>query len=303
LNILIAEDDPIQRRILRAQLTRLGYTVREVADGELAWDYLQHEQVPIVITDWLMPNLEGPRLIERIRSAGFTAYTYVILLTAKDGRGDVVAGLEAGADDYLTKPFDSNELRARVAIGARIVDLEARLREARDTDGLTGLHNRRAIMSAAEAEQARAQREDLSFSIALLDVDHFKRVNDQYGHQVGDLALRTVAAAVTQSVRPYDRVGRWGGEELLLLLPRTGPAEAALIGERVRTKIAATPLRLEDGQLLSLTASIGVSSAPPAQACTVDELVHQADAALYRAKAKGRNRVCAHQPSEPACTA
>lgn len=291
MNVLIADDDPIQRRILSGQLTRLGYTVHEAADGVEGWAALLATPIPIVITDWMMPALDGPGLIARIRAAVFPGYTYVILLTARDDRSDIVAGLDAGADDYLTKPCDPNELRARVAIGVRIVDLETRLRTARDTDGLTGLRNRMAIATAVNLELTRARRESVPVGIVLLDVDHFKQVNDQYGHQAGDLALRHIATVVTRNVRPYDAVGRWGGEELLLLLAGTTLAEAAAIAERVCASIAAAPLALADGRQLVLTASLGVMSSELNPGGALDTLVQQADIALYRAKADGRNCV------------
>ena len=290
MQILIVDDDRIQRLILRNQLLRLGYDVREAIDGSAAWDELQHQAAPIVITDWMMPQLDGPGLIARIRAADFPSYTYVILLTAKDARTDMIAGLDAGADDYLIKPCSSDELRARVAIGARIVDLEQRLRTARDTDALTGLRNRGAITVAAEAELARTQRSGEPLSVALLDVDHFKQVNDRYGHQAGDQALRLIAAVVRQHVRPYDMVGRWGGEELLLLTSAT-LGDAAAIAERVRARIATTPLTLTGDQQITLTASFGVASTESGGKRTLAALFHDADTALYRAKADGRDCV------------
>ena len=291
MRVLIVDDDAFQRRILHAQLVRLGYDVCEAENGESAWRQLQQDPAPIVITDWMMPQLDGPGLIAQIRGAALPGYTYIILLTAKDRRTDVVAGLDAGADDYLTKPCDAHELRARVAIGARIVELERQLRVARDTDALTGLWNRRAITSAAEAELARSRRSSELLSVALLDIDHFKHVNDSYGHQAGDQALRLVAAVVRQNVRPYDVVGRWGGEELLLIFVGATMAEAEAIAERVRAKIAAAPLTLTDGRQIAVTASVGIASTEADEARTLETLVHDADGALYRAKADGRNRV------------
>jgi diguanylate cyclase (GGDEF)-like protein len=296
MHVLIVDDDRVQRLILRNQLLRLGYEVSEATDGAVAWAQLQHQPTPIVITDWMMPGLDGPELIARIRAAAFPGYTYVILLTSKDDRTDVVAGLDAGADDYLTKPCDSHELRARVAIGARIVDLERRLRTARDTDTLTGLHNRGAIAATAAAEIARALRSGEPLSVALLDVDHFKLVNDQYGHQAGDQALGLVAAKTREQVRPYDAVGRWGGEELLLVLAGTTLREATGIAERVRATIAATPLALADGRQIALTASLGVASTETGGERTLEALIGDADAALYQAKAAGRNCVVPYHP-------
>ena len=296
MQILIVDDDRIQRHILSKQLGQLGYTVREADDGALAWAMLQEAPAPIVVTNWSMPGFNGPELIARIRAARFPGYTYVILLTAKDGRDNIVRGLDAGADDYLIKPCDPSELRARVAIAARIVDLEMRLRTARDTDGLTGLLNRMAIANAVEIELARAGREGTSAGVALLDVDYFKQVNDQHGHQVGDMALRHVAVVVARNIRPYDLLGRWGGEELLLLLPRTTLAEATAVAERVCAGIAAAPIDLGQGRQLRLSASLGVANTAGDPTCPLDTLVQRADAALYQAKAAGRNCVRAAQP-------
>ena len=292
MKVLIVDDDPFQRRLLRGQLARLSYDVREAANGELAWDLLQQEAISIVITDWMMPTLDGPGLIRRIREGNLPGYTYIVLLTSKDDLVNVVAGLDAGADDYLTKPCDANELRARIAIGSRIVNLELRLRAARDTDSLTGLWNRRALTATANTELARVQRNGTGMSVVLLDVDHFKQVNDSYGHHIGDQALCLVATTVLQNVRPYDVVGRWGGEELLLLLPNTAIEDAAVVAERVRASIYATPLALENGQQIRLAASFGVASIEASDNDTLDALIQHADTALYQAKAAGRNRIC-----------
>ncbi len=299
MRILIADDDPITRRLLQAMLARAGHEVLVAEDGQIAWELLQHESVRFVITDWMMPNLGGPPLVRRIRSAGFPAYTYIILLTAKDGKDDVVIGLQAGADDYLTKPFDPNELRARIAIGERILDLETRLREARDQmevlatyDSLTGLLNRRALYKHIEAEMNRAERETEPMSLVLLDVDHFKVVNDQHGHLIGDQALRLVADTIAQNKRPYDWAGRWGGEEFLLALPGATLTEAGAVAERVRAAVAAAALPLPDGRRLHVQVSLGVTSMAPTARQPLDALLQQADEALYRAKREGRNRVC-----------
>jgi two-component system chemotaxis response regulator CheY len=303
MHILIADDDPVARRLLRGHLIALGATVREADDGVTAWGAIQVDTIQMVITDWMMPQMDGVELIRRIRAAQFPHYIYVVLLTARDSKAEVVAGLDAGADDYLTKPFDPHELRARVAIGTRIINLETRLREARDQmerfatiDTLTGLFNRRAINAYAEAELARAARAETAVSLVLLDVDHFKTINDRYGHHVGDLALQHVAQIVQDHLRPYDGVGRWGGEELLLVVPV--PADDALaLAERVRRLIAEQHLVLEGGEQLQMTASIGVTtwSGTP---LPLEVLVRQADHALYQAKHEGRNRVCQAEPGE-----
>ena len=299
MRILVVDDDPLLRQLLRAHLTRVGHEVLTMADGRSAWKLLQREPIRLVITDWMMPGLDGLELTRRIRLADFPGYVYVILLTARDDKADIVSGLKAGADDYLTKPFDPGELCARVAIGERILDLETRLREARDQlqelathDSLTGLLNRRAIYDHAEEELARARREARPMSLVLLDVDHFKAVNDQHGHLVGDQALRLIADTIVQNIRSYDKAGRWGGEEFLLVLPRTTLSEAVAVAERVRAGVAASQLPLSDGGCLQLRASLGVANTSPEIPWDLDTLLRQADQALYCAKRKGRNRVC-----------
>jgi two-component system chemotaxis response regulator CheY len=230
----------------------------------------------------------------------FPSYIYIILVTAKDSKEDVVNGLDSGADDYLTKPFDPSEMRARVRIGVRILNLESRLRESLDQlhvmatyDSLTGLLNRRAVYERAQSELDRSFRDGCSMSIILLDIDHFKSVNDQYGHLTGDQALRLVAGTIAQNKRSYDWAGRWGGEEFLLVLPETGMLAAADIAERMRRNVAALSFPLTNGNYLSLRISLGVSSIDANDhKPTLGELFQQADDALYSAKNHGRDRVC-----------
>ncbi len=295
MKVLLADDDPVSRIIVRVPLLRLGYEVREVADGEQAWSLLQNEPFSIMITDWLMPRLDGPALIQRIRNADLPNYIYSILLTSKDAKDDIIAGLDAGADDYLSKPLHPNELRARISIATRIIDLETRLRAERDTDALTSLRNRRAISAAAHAELSRAAREHTPLSVVLIDIDYFKHVNDRHGHQAGDQALRLVATTITQNLRPYDSVGRWGGEEMLLLLPNTTSEVAASVAERVRAAIATTPLLLETGEAVPLSVSLGLASTNSAEMNQFEPLLQCADFALYQAKQHGRNQVAIYQ--------
>jgi two-component system cell cycle response regulator len=220
------------------------------------------------------------------------------MLTAKSTKVDVVTGLESGADDYLVKPFDLDELRARVNIANRIIDLEKRLNESLEWanklathDSLTDLYNRRALYELAENELARARRENKPVSLVMMDIDHFKNVNDEYGHNIGDQALRRVAHIILEKIRSYDTAGRWGGEEFLLILPGTGLDEAAQIADRVREGIETAKIPLQGGKHVDLQASFGVSTSLPDDLLTFDLLVHQADEALYKAKGKGRNRV------------
>lgn len=304
MKMLVVDDDPLQRRLLQASLSRAGYEVLESSNGVDAWNLLQRETVPMVITDWMMPEMSGTDLIRRIRTGidtgFFPSYIYIILVTARDSKEDVVKGLDSGADDYLTKPFDPNEMRARVNIGVRIINLESRLRESLDQlhvmatyDSLTGLLNRRAVYERAQSELERSFREGHSMSLVLLDIDHFKSVNDQYGHLTGDQALRLVAGTIAQNKRSYDWAGRWGGEEFLLVLPETKLVTAADIAERMRQNVAALRFPLTNGDYLNLRISLGVSSIDANDhMLTLGEMLQQADDALYSAKNKGRDRVC-----------
>lgn len=290
MRVLIADDELTQRRFLAALLRRAGHDVVEAADGCEAWAVIESERPRLVLSDWLMPGLTGPELVRRVRAAGWPGYTYVILLTAKEGKESLVAGLEAGADDYLTKPFDRAELMARLAIGLRILDLEQRLADAATHDPLTGLLNRRAVHERVSREEARARREKSPVAVALFDIDHFKRVNDRFGHAAGDEVLRVVGRLVAADVRPYDLAARWGGEEFLLVLPGADAAAALATAERLRRRIETAEVRLPDGPL-PVTISGGVAAAVPDEGIVFDALVARADSALYRAKEEGRNRV------------
>lgn len=306
MKVLVAEDDELLRQMLRGGLARAGYQLVTAGDGLAAWEMLQKEHVRMLLLDWMMPGLDGPGLIRRIRAAGWPGYTYIILVTARTDAADVVHGLNAGADDYLTKPFREEELLARMGVGKRILDLEARLsdslaREAAiaNLDSLTGLPNRRALYDRARTEISRAAREKRSLGLIMMDLDHFKEINDRFGHGVGDEALRTVASVLQKNVRDYDFVGRWGGEEFLAILPGASLSQACLVAERIRTSVENIRLGVRGVEGVALRASLGV-------ACNVlgpvtrnlDELLEAADDVLYRAKEEGRNRVCFHAPGE-----
>ncbi|KKM10862.1 hypothetical protein SY88_11460 [Clostridiales bacterium PH28_bin88] len=299
MKILIAEDSLFFRNMLQETLEKWGYQVVATGDGGEAWDVLQREDIRLIITDWIMPGMDGIELCRRIRGADRPGYVYIIMLTAKGSKEEVVNGLSAGADDYLTKPFDPAELQARLAIGQRILHLEQRLLEAKrkieelaSTDPLTGLLNRRTLMQRMEAEVERARRERQPISVVMCDIDHFKTVNDAYGHQAGDAVLREVARCLVSACRSYDIVGRYGGEEFLIVFPGTDACESMAIAERLRAKVASLLVNAGDEQNIQITASFGVATVREESAESIDALIGRADRALYCAKSKGRNRVC-----------
>jgi two-component system cell cycle response regulator len=298
MRALIADDDPVNRRLLQALLTKWDYEISVAADGATAWQMLQADGAPrLALLDWMMPGMDGVEVCRRIRSRQDGAYTYVLLLTARDGHRDVLEGLEAGADDYLTKPFDPEELRVRLRTGKRILDLENRLLAAQVSlafeaahDSLTELWNHRAILESLQRELVRAAREHTSLGVVLLDVDHFKQVNDRHGHLAGDDVLREVSRRMQASVRSYDGVGRYGGEEFLVILPTCSAAEALEKAEQIRRVIADQPFQTCDGPL-RITASLGALGSAAGLYQDPSALLQAVDAALYRAKDAGRNCV------------
>ena len=297
---LIAEDDPIFRRILESWFKKWDYRVTAVENGLEAWEVLQKEDAPqLAILDWMMPGMDGIELCRRIRSRNQGPYRYVLLLTAKDDKQDVVAGLEAGADDYLTKPFDVDELRARVRAGKRILDLQAALIHAKDDlqfaaahDPLTGLWNRGAILDLLNREVYRRQRSGDALGVIMADIDYFKKINDTHGHLVGDAVLREVTQRLAVGVRPYDAVGRYGGEEFLIVFPGCSAPNLVVGAERLRHCVADRPIETSAGPL-PVTLSLGLASAAQGEKETLDceTFLRTADEALYAAKARGRNRV------------
>ncbi len=299
MRIMIAEDHPVSRRLLQAQLTKWGYDVVVCSDGTEAWEVMTSADPPrAAILDWMMPKMSGPDLCRKIREAeGDGRYTYVILLTAKDSREDVLEGLEAGADDYVVKPFDSNELKVRVRAGARIVHLHEKLTEALKAsesqathDALTRLWNRNAILGFLEKELARAIRDNSTVGVVIGDIDFFKSINDRNGHLAGDSLLRHVAEKLVSSVRQYDLVGRYGGEEFIIVLPGSDTQTAFQIAERARAELAGTPVRTPEG-VFHVTMSFGVAVTETGVQTNVDTIVRVADSALYEAKNGGRDQV------------
>ena len=303
MEVLIVEDDRVSRNLLSRTLTKLDYQVIEARNGFEAWEILQKKPIQLVITDWLMPEMDGLELTRAIRESDSPNYIYVVILTSQEGIDNVIGGLDAGADDYLVKPFNPRELSARLKIGERVLDLEQRLKGAHEKMRdlamhyeLTGLWNRRAIYSHAVAELEHTEREKLTLCITMLDIDHFKSVNDRFGHLVGDQALKMVADTLKKNVRQYDRVGRWGGEEFIIVLPTTTLEEAAEIAERLRVKVALAklPLEITNEDTLQIQVSLGVACVEGGNSIDLDTLVDRADEMLYQAKEKGRNQVCVY---------
>ena len=297
MRILIAEDDSTSRRILEAALTKWGHDIITVADGTEAWEKLQDADAPkLAILDWMMPGIEGVEICRKLREnkKDEEQYTYLILLTSKGSKEDIVSGMEAGADDYVVKPFDMHELRVRIRAGQRIVQLQSELLAAKQdlllqsrTDPLTGVFNRRAILSQIEIELSRAQRENKTASLSMLDIDHFKKINDTYGHPVGDDVLREVVRQISAVIREYDFLGRFGGEEFLIVLPGAKESDAYSACERIRSAIGETDFAI-NGSKIHVTVSQGVVTGDGN--ANVNDLIAKADKALYQAKGNGRNR-------------
>jgi len=296
MRILVADDDLVSSRILERALVRLGHETVVVSDGPEAISALLAPDCPrMAILDWMMPGADGLEVCRAIREKA-THYGYLILLTARDRHEDLLAGLDSGADDFLTKPFDLNELRSRIRSGTRVLELQEGLLKAQDalsvlatSDHLTGLWNRRMIVEHLMRELPRAAQEKRPLAIAMADVDEFKKINDKHGHPVGDEVLQQVAARMQLALREYDAVGRYGGEEFLVILPGCDADTGFAAAERVRTLVAAEPV-MTDGGLLQVRVSIGVAWTEPGVVKCVD-LIKSADDALYRAKTSGRNRV------------
>jgi len=303
VKILVAEDDPVSRRLLEVTLGKWGYEVVTCADGQAAWDALKAPDAPqLVILDWMMPRLDGLQVCKNVRNPAerpAEPYVYIILLTAKSQKTDMVTGLEAGADDYLTKPFDAQELRMRLRAGRRILDLLDELVRAREImreqsrkDSLTQLCTRATVLELLKHELDRSQRtsmdRDAPVSVILADLDHFKHINDTYGHLAGDVVLREAARRMRDAVRPYDSIGRYGGEEFLLVLSNCDTIGAVALAERLLQAVRKDTIVLAE-DTVSVTLSAGVATSGVMQ--DPETLVGAADAALYRAKRGGRNRV------------
>jgi diguanylate cyclase (GGDEF)-like protein len=294
MKILIAEDQPTSALFLRRTIEKMGHEAAVAPDGEVAWKMIREGDTPLLISDWMMPNLDGPELCRRLRATKDDRYIYIILLTSLDRKEDKLNGLRAGADDFLTKPPDPDELAVRLEIAGRIIAMHdqlarqnARLAELATTDELTGVKNRRRFGEDLYLLFAQAQRQSSPLSLIMLDIDHFKQFNDAFGHPAGDRILREVGSTLKSILRNHDVVARYGGEEFVVLLPGTDLDEAMDVAERLRSALAEYPWTDR-----AVTASLGIatSDADTPDAAT---LVDHADRALYRSKQCGRNR-CTH---------
>lgn len=303
--VLVAEDDPLSRRVLEALLRKWGYEVLAVDDGADAWRVFQMHDAPrLALLDWMLPNLDGVEVCRRIRQDTGHPYVYIVLLTAVNQKQHLVTALDAGADDYLVKPFDASELRSRLHVGRRILAAQDELILARETlrfqathDPLTGLWNHGEVLRELDQELARAARAGQSLAVFMVDLDHFKLLNDRHGHLVGDALLCEVSHRLTACVRPYDAVGRYGGEEFLVVVPSIDSAAALALARRIRDSLSDRPMASPGGPV-TVTASIGVAVSSPEEPAEPMALVRAADIALYRAKEAGRNRVESCLPEE-----
>ena len=289
--ILVADDELATQRVLETLLVKHGYEVLVTKDGPETLQLLEREDAPtLAILDWLMPGIDGIEICRHVREWGHDRYIYIIMLTAKTAKEDFVVGLDAGMDDYLAKPFHPEELLARVRVGERILALQSDLRVQATRDHLTGLFNRGTVIEIAQRELAQAEREGESAAVILADIDNFKRVNDTHGHQIGDAVLCEVARRLSARIRAADVLGRYGGEEFLILLPACDASRAREIAERLRSVIADEPVDTASGAVW-MTMSFGIALAQAGKHADWDAVVRAADDALYEAKREGRNRL------------
>ena len=299
IKVLIAEDDKLCRTILDKNLRKWGYEVLSTENGKEAWEVIQEENIQIAILDWIMPKVDGLELCEKIRKTSLDKYIYIIMLTIKNQQIDIRKGFAAGVDDYITKPFDTHELKARLQTGKRIIHLQNQLLESQKKlqeiaihDTLTGLLNRYEILNVLQDEFHRSSREEKHVSTVMLDIDFFKNINDTHGHDVGDEVLIEAASRLKTVLRRYDKIGRYGGDEFLVVLPNCNMKNAIRISERLRRAISSEKIETEAGGI-SVTVSAGCASTENSPSPNIENLVKISDKAMYHAKNMGRNCVVA----------
>ena len=291
MRILIAEDDGFSRRFLAKSMKQWGYEIIFASTGDQAWEILRQEDAPkLALLNWMLPGMDGPDICRKIRKHQEGTSTYIIMFTASRNTSDLVGALNAGADDFVTKSFDVRELEVRLRAGKRIVELEEALWTLATRDSLTKLWNRSAILDVLDSEISRASRSGADIGLVIADIDHFKKINDTCGHKAGDSALVQVAKRLADNLRKYDTVGRYGGEEFLIVVPEPAANTTEAVAERLRQTIAAEPFEIE-GQTIPITMSFGAVTTSSKQHVSADSLIKNADKALYRAKAQGRNCV------------
>jgi diguanylate cyclase (GGDEF)-like protein len=297
MKILLADDEPIARTMLEHWLAGWGYQVTLARDGESALKALKDDnELRLLVVDWVMPKKDGIEVCKAIRSAPQEPYVYIVLLTAKDDKSDIIAGLDAGADDYLVKPCNPLELKVRLRAGRRVIELQEQLVKARESlrfeamhDSLTGLLNRGAVLEQLTKELVRASRRGAPVSVLMGDLDHFKVINDTHGHAAGDAVLRETARRLKAGVRAYDSIGRLGGEEFIAVLPECDAKTGVSVAQRLCRSLSDTPTQFA-GTPIAQSISIGVASTDQFGSSNAAELIRAADAALYRAKHAGRSR-------------
>jgi diguanylate cyclase (GGDEF)-like protein len=295
--ILLAEDSAFYRRMIAKHLNEWGFDFVDARDGKEAWKVLVQQDGPkLALLDWVLPEIEGIEICRRLRSRPEGApYTYTVLLTAKNQQKEMLEAMDAGADDFLSKPFDPAELKARLLAGKRIVELQQKLVSTNDAlhfaashDFLTRVWNRGEIIGFLRREMVRSRRSSTPLGVVMVDVDKFKQINDTLGHQAGDCVLRELAKRFSGNLREYDGVGRYGGEEFLLIVPGCDLATTIRRANEIRTMIANEPV-VSESKATTVTVSMGVAVSDGSE--TVESLLHRTDTALYRAKSNGRNRV------------
>ena len=313
MKMMIVEDDPFVQKVVKKVFAGMGFEVLSCGDGATALDFIKNDRIQLAVVDWILPEMDGLTLCRRVRKLKLSRYIYIIVLTSRNRKEDLVQALDAGADDYIAKPFDENELAARARVGMRIIQLEnklinnqKRLMKLAKEDPLTGILNRRSLFDGILKEINRASREGTSFATILIDADDFKSINDTHGHLAGDMVLIEFARRIQDSCREYDLLGRYGGEEFLVFLPRTDRDGAIRVAERIRTSLRERQMDF-GGQKVELGASLGVSpfsyekTDRPAEniEALFDEMIKRSDYALYMAKKEGKNRVVVYNPVGP----